>query len=104
MIGARLLTIDQKCFHSRNGKIAWIKIRIAAPSVLFSWFGPLWLFSILKSQDLAQGKEIFIQWGVIVAIDAYFENLETSYFSEGIKKLEHCWTKYVELQGDYVKK
>jgi len=33
-------------------------------------------------------------------VDVYFEGLETSYFSEGIKKLEHRWTKYVELQGD----
>jgi len=39
---------------------------------------------------------------VIAAVDAYFDGLETSYFFEEIKKLEHRWTKCVELQGNYV--
>jgi len=34
----------------------------------------------------------------------YFEDLETSYFSEGIKKLEHRWTKCIEFQGNDVEK
>jgi histone-lysine N-methyltransferase SETMAR len=50
------------------------------------------------------GKKFSSDEEVIAAVDAYFEGLETSYFSEGIKKLEHRWTKYVELQGDYVEK
>jgi len=51
-----------------------------------------------------RGKKFSSNEEVIAAVDAYFEGLETSYFSEGIKKLEHRWTKCVELQGDYVKK
>ncbi len=35
---------------------------------------------------------------------AYFEELPKSYFSEGLKKLEGCLTKSIELQGDYVEK
>ena len=33
-----------------------------------------------------------------------FKGLETSYFFEGMKKLEECWTKSVEVEGDYVDK
>jgi len=50
------------------------------------------------------GKKFSSNEEVIAAVDAYFEDLETFYFSEGIKKLEHHWTKCVELQGDYVEK
>ena len=31
----------------------------------------------------------------------YFEDLEKSYFLEGIQKLEKRWTKCIELKGDY---
>ncbi|EFN64612.1 hypothetical protein EAG_12007, partial [Camponotus floridanus] len=27
-----------------------------------------------------------------------------SYYTEGIKKLEHRWSKCIELKGDYVEK
>jgi len=50
------------------------------------------------------GKKFSFNEEVIAAVNAYFEGLETSYFSEGIKKLEHRWTKCVEFQGDYIKK
>lgn len=36
--------------------------------------------------------------------NAYFADLDASYYSEGIKKLEHRWTKCIELEGDYVEK
>jgi len=84
--------------HIGNGKIAWIKIRIAIPSILFSWFSLLWLLSIPKFQDLEEKK--FSNKKVIAAMDEYFEGLETFYFSKGIKTLEHHWTKCVELQGE----
>ena len=38
---------------------------------------------------------------VIVATEAYFADLEKTYFSDGLKKLEHRWVK---LKGDYVEK
>jgi len=51
-----------------------------------------------------RGKKFSSNKKVIAAVDAYFEGFETSSFFEGIKKLGHRWTKYVELQGDYVEK
>jgi len=44
-----------------------------------------------------RGKKFSSNEEVIAAVNAYFEGLETSYFSEGIKKLEHRWTKYIKL-------
>lgn len=36
--------------------------------------------------------------------EAYFGDLNKSYFTEGIKKLEYRWTKCIQLKGDYVEK
>lgn len=51
---------------------------------------------LLGEKKFSPNKEID------AAVYAYFEGFETSYFSEGIKKLEHRWTKCTELQGDYL--
>ena len=37
-------------------------------------------------------------------MDKYSKDFETSYFSEGIQKLEERWMKYVNVEEDYVKK
>ena len=34
----------------------------------------------------------------------YFEGLDKSYYSDGLKKLENRWIKCIELKGDYVEK
>ena len=36
----------------------------------------------------------------IAAVNEYFKGLQTSYFSEGIKQLEHRWIKCVVAQGE----
>ena len=41
---------------------------------------------------------------VIAATEAYFADLQKTYFSDGLKKLEHHWVKCIELKGDYVEK
>ncbi|EFN74510.1 hypothetical protein EAG_08659, partial [Camponotus floridanus] len=41
---------------------------------------------------------------IIAETDAYFGGLSKSYYTEGIKKLEHRWSKCIELKGDYVEK
>ncbi|UYV78083.1 hypothetical protein LAZ67_16000046 [Cordylochernes scorpioides] len=41
---------------------------------------------------------------VIDAVTSFFESLETSFFLEGIKALEHRWKKCIDLKGDYVEK
>jgi len=38
------------------------------------------------------------------ATEAYFADLEKTYLSGGLKKLEHRWVKSIELKGDYVEK
>ncbi|KYQ60730.1 hypothetical protein ALC60_00176 [Trachymyrmex zeteki] len=35
---------------------------------------------------------------------ARFAEFQPSYFLDGLKKLEHRWTKYIELKGDYIEK
>ena len=39
---------------------------------------------------------------VIAETDAYFEDLQKSYFLDGLKKLEKRLEKCIELKGDYV--
>lgn len=60
------------------------------------------LFPNLK-KSLA-GKKFLSNEEVIAATEAYFADLEKNYFLDGIKKLEHRWTKCIELEGDYVEK
>jgi len=50
----------------------------------------------LAGQKLASNEE------VVAAIEAYFADLEKTYFSDGLKKLEHRWVKCIELKGDCV--
>ncbi|UYV60689.1 K02A2.6-like [Cordylochernes scorpioides] len=38
---------------------------------------------------------------VIDAVTSFFESLETSFFLEGIKSLEHRWKRFIDLKGDY---
>ena len=60
------------------------------------------LFPNLK-KSLA-GQKFQSNEEVIAATEAYFADLEKTYFSEGLKKLEHRWVKCIELKGDYVEK
>ena len=48
------------------------------------------------------GKRFNTNGEVIAETTAYFEGLEKSYFSEGIKKLEGRWNRCILLKGDYV--
>ena len=41
---------------------------------------------------------------VIDQTKAYFEEFDKSYFLDGLKKLEHRWTKCIKLRGDSVEK
>jgi len=60
------------------------------------------LFPNLK-KSLA-GQKFVSNEEVVAAIEAYFADLEKTYFSDGLKKLEHRWVKCIELKGDYVEK
>ena len=48
------------------------------------------------------GKSFSSDDKVIAAVDKYFKGFETSYFSEGIQKLEYRWTKCAEVERNYV--
>jgi len=50
------------------------------------------------------GKRFMSNEEVIDQTKAYFEEFDKSYFLDGLKKLEHRWTKCIELKGDYVEK
>ena len=41
---------------------------------------------------------------MIAETNAYFADLEKSYYSEEINELEQRWTKFMTLKGDYVEK
>lgn len=50
------------------------------------------------------GKQFHTNEEVEFETDAYFGQLDKSYFLEGIKKLENRWTRCIELKGEYVEK
>ena len=60
------------------------------------------LFPNLKK--LLAGEKFESNEEVISATEAYFADLQKTYFSDWFKKLEHHWVKCVELKGDYVEK
>lgn len=41
---------------------------------------------------------------IIAATEAHFADLQKTYVTDSLKKLEHSWVKCIELKGDYVKK
>ncbi|KAG5344382.1 SETMR methyltransferase, partial [Acromyrmex heyeri] len=50
------------------------------------------------------GKRLIIREQLIAETEAYFEGLDKSYYSDGLKKLENRWIKCIELKRDYVEK
>ncbi|KAG5329130.1 SETMR methyltransferase, partial [Acromyrmex charruanus] len=50
------------------------------------------------------GKRFTTREQLIAETEAYFEGLDKSYYSDGLKKLENRWIKYIELKGDYIEK
>ncbi|KAG5345614.1 SETMR methyltransferase, partial [Acromyrmex heyeri] len=50
------------------------------------------------------GKRFTTREQLIAETEAYFEGLDKSYYSDGLKKLENRWIKCIELKGDYVEK
>ena len=50
------------------------------------------------------GKHFRSNEKVIAAVNGDFEDLPESHFRDRIKLLEKCWTKCIELKGDYIEK
>jgi len=86
--------------QSLSAKIAWIKVRIATPSTLFSWFSPLWLLPIPKPQDLARETKIIVQWGSHRCYGCEFWRLRDFLLFRGDQKIEtHRWTKCADCRA-----
>jgi len=50
------------------------------------------------------GKRFITREQLIAEIETYFKGLDKSYYSDGLKKLENRWIKYIELKIDCVEK
>jgi histone-lysine N-methyltransferase SETMAR len=50
------------------------------------------------------GKRFTSNEELITETNAYFDDFDKSYYSDGIKKCEYRWNKCIELKGDYVEK
>ncbi|KAG5312069.1 SETMR methyltransferase, partial [Acromyrmex insinuator] len=61
-------------------------------------------FLFLNLKKWFGGKRFTTREQLIVETEAYFEGLDKSYYSGGLKKLENHWIKYIELKRDYVEK
>lgn len=60
------------------------------------------LFRSLK--DSLRGRQFDSDENVIKAINDWCDQLDESFFLDGVKALEHRWEKCVKLRGDYVEK
>ncbi|XP_029176368.1 epidermal retinol dehydrogenase 2-like [Nylanderia fulva] len=89
----RLLTPDNKRNRRRHGQIGRIALQTAAPSTVFSRFGPVRLFLFPNLKKSLAGQKFESNEEVIAATEAYFADLEKTYFLDELKKLEHCWVK-----------
>ena len=49
-------------------------------------------------------RRFYLNEEEIAETNAYFSELDKSYYSERINKLEQRWTKCMSLKGDYVEK
>ncbi|KAG5345037.1 SETMR methyltransferase, partial [Acromyrmex heyeri] len=74
------------------------------PHPAFARFSLLRLFPVSKPEEMFGGKRFTTREQLIVETEAYFEGLDKSYYSDGLKKLKNRWIKYIELKRDYVEK
>ena len=95
--------MEKEQYRSVIRQIGRIGLRAAAPSTVFSRFGPVRLLFVSKLEKVTRRAEISNE-EVIAATEAYFADLEKTYFLDGLKKLEHRWVKCIELKEDYVEK
>ena len=80
-------TTSQQCLtlFKRNPK-EFLRRYVTVDETWIHWYTP-------------ETKERSKQW-----TEAYYADLQKTFFSDGLKKLEHRWVKCIELKGDYVEK
>jgi len=77
------------------------------PHSAYSPFSLLRLFPVSKPEEMFEwfeGKRFITREQLIAETETYFEGLDKSYYSDGLKKLKNCWIKCIELKGDYIEK
>lgn len=77
------------------------------PHTLYSYLpdlAPSDYFLFPNMTKCLAGRKFTSNEEIIVEVNAYFEGLETLYYTEGIKRLEYRWSKRIKLKGDYVEK
>ncbi|KAG5335925.1 SETMR methyltransferase, partial [Acromyrmex charruanus] len=63
----------------------------------------LWDYFLFPNLKKWFGGKRFTREQFIAETEAYFEGLDKSYYSDGLKKLKNRWIKCIELKGDYKK-
>ncbi|KAG5311087.1 SETMR methyltransferase, partial [Acromyrmex insinuator] len=101
-------------FHQDNARVH----TYPAPIAKFNEFRYELLLHLAYSPDLTPcdyfrfpnlkkwfgGKRFTTREQLIVETEAYFEESDKSYYSDGLKKLKNRWIKCIELKGNYVEK
>jgi len=77
-------------------------MNIAYPAYLSDLAHYYFLFPNLKKWF--EGKRFITREQLIAETEAYFEELDKLYYSDGLKKLEESLDQVIELKGDYVEK
>jgi len=62
---------------------------------IFSIFARFNLLRLFPKKKWFEGKRFTIKEQLIAETEAYFEGLDKSYYSDGLKKLENHWIKYM---------
>ena len=60
------------------------------------------LFPNLKN-DIC-GRHFRSNEEVVAAVEEWVRDKDPDFFSSGLKALEHCWSKCIILEGNYIKK
>lgn len=107
----RLLTPEQKlnrapCHKSRAvmDKIGQLGFQLVPYAPDSPDLAPLDFNLFPNLKKCLAGKRYGSDAEVIAATNAYFEGLDESSYTNGIKALEHRWVKCIKLQRDYVEK
>jgi len=94
-------------FHQDNARVHTCPAPMAKFNELFphpAYSTPCDYFLFPNLKKWFGGKRFTTREQLIAETEAYFEGLDKSYYSDGLKKLENRWIKCIELKGDYVEK
>ncbi|KAG5308147.1 SETMR methyltransferase, partial [Acromyrmex insinuator] len=91
-------------FHQDNAKFNEFRYELLSHPAYSPDLIPCDYFLFSNLKKWFGGKRFINREQLITETEAYFEGLDKSYYSDGLKKLENNWIKCIELKGDYVDK